>query len=667
MEISSKHLPKIAKFKPRGISASPEQHAIQTATQKEILIQANAGAAKTTTLALRMAESLMRGVAPEHMLALAMTPAARRVLQERLAELGLATGLIKRIYIATFEDLARHCLQQMEGGECVYLEDDEQLRPLAVQALENICEMHGNHFELDANFSNLALHQFLQMQGGLKARFALFTHDIEGYEPEEIAHLLDIPLTTYFWHVEYERLRGADDMADFRGQFDASYDLARRLFIEPEQCQQLPAFSVVLCDEMHDLNEVCFRILTALIQRGNAYFCGAGDKDQVIYSWRGAEHQFMRERFAALFPRLKEYPLTACYRYGAKLAAAVAHFKRKPNTSALQQNSVVAVQYYAAAENGTDPCSALVLAEVQAWLKQGGKLGQIAILLRNPSQSIALETALLRAHLAYKTEGMASFLQRLEILILRGMVAIAMQNLDLVKLKEAKEAIFEAMIVYAEIPYDAEEYEQWQKSRAVALSQAAALEWFFEGILQRKSTQSGAAMLACVNFLRQQAPDAKAGTVLQQVFQIMHLDQVARRIYVDREQAAFVQASIAQFIRMCDASAMNLQEFSDWLGEAEWRLAQKTPKDALSLACVDAIKGREYPCVILPYLTRQEFPRPHLPQLEEENRFYVAITRSQQRLVLLAPQEESERSRFLAQMCIGQAAPALAAIPNRFA
>ncbi len=646
MEIQQKYLPPIAKFKPRGITPSSEQLAIQCATQREILIQANAGAAKTTTLTLRMAESLARGVAAEQMLALTMTPAARDVLRERLRDIGVAISTIKRLTILTFEELARICLHTLEGGECLYLEDEQQLREVAVESLENVCAMQGRSFEVDANFSNLAIHQFLQMQVALKSRFALFVHDVEGYSLEEISHVLGIPITEYCWHLEFERIRGADDIAEFRAAFDASYDLARLLLRDPARACDLPSFSCILVDELHDLNEVCFRILTALIERGKSFFCAAGDKDQIIYSWRGAEHQFMRQRFHLAYPRLQEYPLTASYRYGEKLAKAVAHFKNKPSTSALQQACSVVTHRYDAEHS----CESRVVAEIRAWLAAGGKLGQIAVLLRSPSQSVALESALLQAKLSYRVDGMVSFLRRKEVLMLRGMMAIALKNLDLVKLKQAKEDIFDALIEFAEIPYSAEEFEAWQKSRSEAIQQANALEWFFDGVLRRKSSRSGAAMLDAVQFVRQQAPDANAGQVLQELFRIMQLDRVARRIYVDSEQAAFISETLQQFIAMCIASKMNLQEFSAWLGEAEWQVAQKATKDSLLLACVDAIKGHEYPCVILPYLQHQAFPRPHLPLLEEENRFYVAITRAQQRLSLLAPQEESARSPFLARL-----------------
>lgn len=65
-------------------------------------------------------------------------------------------------------------------------------------------------------------------------------------------------------------------------------------------------------------NEAAFRILLALLDKGNArgktWFVGAGDKDQVIHATLGADAQYLRERFDHAFPACAAYrcrPLTA--------------------------------------------------------------------------------------------------------------------------------------------------------------------------------------------------------------------------------------------------------------------------------------------------------------------------------------------------------------------
>ncbi|MBP7916412.1 MAG: UvrD-helicase domain-containing protein, partial [Giesbergeria sp.] len=63
-------------FTAKRITPTPQQLAVQTASAQTLLIEANAGAAKTTTLALRMAEGWARGIRPEDFLALTHTASA---------------------------------------------------------------------------------------------------------------------------------------------------------------------------------------------------------------------------------------------------------------------------------------------------------------------------------------------------------------------------------------------------------------------------------------------------------------------------------------------------------------------------------------------------------------------------------------------------------------
>ncbi|MDD2874795.1 MAG: UvrD-helicase domain-containing protein, partial [Azoarcus sp.] len=58
------------RFHPVGFAPTTEQRTIQTHSARYIIAMANAGAAKTTTLALRIAESVKRGVSPDHIAAL---------------------------------------------------------------------------------------------------------------------------------------------------------------------------------------------------------------------------------------------------------------------------------------------------------------------------------------------------------------------------------------------------------------------------------------------------------------------------------------------------------------------------------------------------------------------------------------------------------------------
>lgn len=637
-------------FSPRGLEPTSEQLSIQTAAKQIILIDANAGAAKTTTLALRIAESLARGTSPESILVLVFTQAAREVMRERLLEIGTAFSLVKRLRIDTFEGFSQGVLLQLEGVEIPCLEHEEDLRAHVVEAIGYVSEKHSGTFALEIATHNHAIDEFLKIQLRMKARMDVYRFDFEGLDAEEIATLLGVTLTHYLLFCEYERIRGgnSDDEVRFRGVFDATYDLTRMLAASPERISAIPNYRMIIADELHDLSEATFRLLSMLVQRNRTLFCGAGDKDQVIYSWSGADHQFLRHRFEETFPKLDRYLLTRTFRHGPQLSESMAAFKSKKNESGLPIETAIHVLHYESGYAGT--CAEQAVAALRKWQEDGGSIGATAILLRDSHQSIYLENALIKAQIGYKPVGMKGYLQRREVMMLRGMMAIALKNLDSVKVLEHRKMIVEALSIFAELPLTQKEL---QRAQDTISENPGFLEWFFtEQIQNRASENRRRTILSAVDFLKSVNADDLAGDVLQRLFEIMKLDDVAKRIYVDPREAEDVAKSISGFMAVCRDSGMNLGRFSNWIGELEERTTHAKPRNSLTLACLDSVKGREYDHVIIPFLEEGEFPSATGELWEEENRFYVAATRTIRRLTLLAPIDANLRSRFIARMQI---------------
>lgn len=641
-----------AQFIPKRIKPTAEQLAIQTAQKRVVLIDANAGAAKTTTLALRLAESLYRGRLPERSLALVFTQAAKLALRQRLAEVGLAAPIIKRLTIATFDELARSVLLKLEPQAPKTVASWEELRPYALVALENVSYNYAHRCPLEISTTNTAIAEFLKLQLRTKARLDFHSPDFEYNSIDDNIEMLGMSRTNYLWIREYERMRGADSgEIAFRAEFDATYDLVRLMADDAPLREQLPQFQVIVADELHDLNEASFRLLTMLIRRSNAFFCGAGDKDQVIYTWSGADHRFLRERFNQEFPALQRFPLTATYRYGPELAQAVGAFKNKPSESALARGTQIELLHYDAAAPGA--CAAQLVAALQRWHAAGHGYGTAAALLRDRDQSIRVETALFQQQIPYSLVEMPSFLCSQEVLMMRGMVAIARKDLHSVKSAPRRAEILEALIVFAEIPFSREELQQ---AKDDVSTYPELLEGFLSNQLGKSANKAKAALtLAAVEYLRELAPEAPAGAALRHVFEVMQLDQTARRIYVDPDQARVVAKAINGFIAVCSEAGTELAAFSQWLGTMEDGLADAKTTHKLTIACIDHIKGLEYAHVIVPYLAIDEFPRSKADSREEENRFYVAVTRAKDRLTLLTPEDVAHRSRYVEAMQIDKA------------
>lgn len=643
-----------AQFFPSGFVPTDEQTRIQTSRNRSSLVIANAGAAKTTTLALRIGEALTRGLPPQDILALTFTDEARQVLQARLVEVGIAYQTARQVNVLTVEDYARRVLAKIEDGKPESLPSTREQQEYALAALENVAYNHPHYAEqLDIRTHNTAVSQFLDNLLKLKAMLRLSAEDID--DPEFTADSLDMPLTDYLWAIEYEKLR--IDVFGFiaaRGFFDATYDLACLLRSGADARDILPASKLVLCDEMHDINEASFCIIEALLGVGLTYFVGVGDKDQVIYSHLGADESFLQHRIANSFPDCASLPLTMTYRHGPHLAYAMEAFKRKPVESNLPLRTDIHTLTYAiapdtaAASDAAAACSAQVVNAVLQGKRDRKPLDQCCILLRDAHQSIAIENALMNAGVQYRTLTMKSYLLRDEILFLRGMLAIALDDFHHVATPATREAIVNALTTFAEVPLTPQEL---REAQATLSQEPSALKHFFTGQIQRVGSPAARTRITnAVEHLRALSPDAPAHEALTAVRNLVDMDKLAARLYVHPYEASVVTKSVDGFIASALASGKTLREFSEWIGTAEAFAGARPGKNTVMMDCIVNVKGKEFDHVVLPFLDAGEFPNRLRPLGEEENLFYVAATRAKSRLTLVSTEEETRRSPFIAQM-----------------
>ncbi len=161
------------RFQPKGFIPTDEQTEIQTNNARHVIAMANAGAAKTTTLALRIAESITRGVAPEHIVVLTFSAEAARVLQRRLIEIGLEARLARRVRCTTFDEFARDSLRDIEGGDTPFLDSFEAVAPhvrAAVAELQRLNALRATPRELWLPEHNAQIADFLKLARQLKTQ-----------------------------------------------------------------------------------------------------------------------------------------------------------------------------------------------------------------------------------------------------------------------------------------------------------------------------------------------------------------------------------------------------------------------------------------------------------------------------------------------------------------
>lgn len=692
------------RFQPADFTPTAEQIEIQTSNARHVIAMANAGAAKTTTLALRIAESITRGVAPEHIVVLSFSAEAARVLQGRLTEIGLDYKLARRVRCTTFDDFARDTLRDIEGRETPFLSSFESVAPhvrAAVAELDRLNALRQQARELWLPRHNAQIADFLRMARQLKTQ--LVKPALE--EDETIAMraaALDIPEGIFALYRQMEKERAGDgDECRWRTGFDATYDLAC-LLTDGDTPPALPRYRVVIVDELQDMNPASYACLEHLLAQGNTFFTGAGDFDQVIHRWAGADVHFVRTHFGAGWRSVNRLPLTVTFRHGPAMALATAALKAKDVVSGRGHAARIHVDTY------SDPVDAAqrTVAHVLDWQRRGKRLDGCAIILRTPDQSIAIENALLEAGIGSRVEGLERYVLRPEILMLRGVIAFALEDYESIPGVERRMQVLQALELWQELA--------WAKSRIEDLRTAANQPELFDaflkgrllkpqtladraaaGLSEDEESQAEHRLLSLLARLREegrhdeanlllgkQRADAEtvAETPVQQYARIrlanaletlrnaaaeepahlsleravrtLDLKNVAQRIFIDPANAETVVRSIAGFIDAARRLGKPLREFAQWLRQAEERIAELSKRKTVLLCTVEAAKGQEFDAVILPNLADGAFPLAGRDRTEESNRFYVAVTRMRDELVLLVPDAPSRVSPFVAAMNI---------------
>jgi superfamily I DNA/RNA helicase len=695
------------RFQPADFTPTAEQIEIQTNNARHVIAMANAGAAKTTTLALRIAESITRGVAPEHIVVLSFSAEAARVLQGRLAEIGLDYKLARRVRCTTFDDFARDTLRDIEGRETPFLSSFEAVAPhvrAAVAELDRFNALRQTAREWWLPQHNAQIADFLRMARQLKTQLVRPAPE----EDETVAmraEALDIPEGIFALYRQMEKERaGDDDECRWRTGFDATYDLAC-LLTDGDPPPALPRYRVVIVDELQDMNPASYACLEHLLAQGSAFFTGAGDFDQVIHRWAGADVDFVRTHFGTGWRSVARLPLTTTFRHGPAMALATAALKAKEVVSGRGHAARIHVETY------SDPGDAArrTVAHVLDWQQRGNRLDGCAIILRTPDQSIAIENALLEAGIGSRVEGLERYVLRPEILMLRGVIAFALEDYESIPGVDRRMQVLQALELWQELA--------WATSRIEDLKTAATqpelFDAFLKGRLLRPQTladkaaadlsedeesqaehrlltlvtrlrkegrhddanlllgqhRTAAATIAetpaqqyarirlanALETLRHAAADEPAHLSLERAVRTLDLKNVAQRIFVDPANAETVVRSIAGFIDAARRVGKPLREFAQWLRQAEERIAELRKRKTVLLCTVEAAKGQEFDAVILPYLEDGAFPLAGCDRTEESNRFYVAATRMRDELVLLVPNAPSQVSPFVAAMKIDRA------------
>lgn len=655
---------------------TPEQRQIVSQAGQFLLIDAVAGSGKTTTLAHCVAYRERQGTPGDGILALVFTEAARQVLLQRLAQAGAS----RSIRVVTYADFARGLLEgwQAQGlidGAEIYLPGAEAMRPYVFEAIEAAAASPQADRDYGYDLNNLHAEIVINQLSRLKGTLAL--DRFEDASDAELADELDLPRGLVSVCRAYERMRRIDaGCFAFQSEHDLVADVLAVLD-ELGEVVSLPCPALVAADEWHDANAAQIALLRRLAGT-HTRIIAAGDREQVVHSWNGADPRYMGEAFEHLFPGTRRLPLTCSFRCGPTLGAGAQALTGQVFQSGRQEDTEVEVVRYGAGPQ--DDCCHQVVDTLAGLIDSGSarSLADCAVVLRDAHQSIALENALIARGLPYVMDGCQSYFDRIEILMLRGILHIARLSMAPVRDRAEVKAILRALGLFAGLAYTESE---WADAERTIATDPETIRYFYSGRLSRTAdaqetvdaaTRRWRARFAQVcDHLIAQASSMSAGALLAHAAAELQLADVTRRLFVHRLDAQAVARSIDGFIACADATGLDAAGLLDHLHQSQRRSgALKKNRHPLVLTTARAAKGREWPFVHMPFVVDGEFPQAQADPAEERRLFYVAMTRTSEKLFLYTPHgHDSHFIRALdlpaARAAARAARPATPAVPPR--
>jgi DNA helicase-2/ATP-dependent DNA helicase PcrA len=614
------------------VRLTEEQRAVIEHGAGHARVAAVAGAGKTTTLVARVLHLLARGVPASRILVLMFNRSAREDFQRRLVEMAPAGQRLPDV--RTFHSLGHRLTASLTRWGALaprrLIAADWQVERLLRQATLDVLEdgdqremaLEADTLEALAHFCGLVKAEMMPA-ANLLERLDYdegSEHFAEAFECLE-ALLAEHGLMTYS-DLLYRPLRA----------LEADAGLARRVQGYLDQA---------IVDEYQDINQAQLRLLALLAGR-DADVMAVGDANQCIYEWRGAHPDTMREHFTATFGTATDYPLSTTFRHGHSLALlanhAIAANRRRPDQLCLaapgNPHTEIAVEQGGAA----------LLATLEQWQHAGRALSEACLLVRSWALSVPVQLQLLQASIPFRLTREDRFVFRLPLVqALSGYLRLARtpallhDPAHILRLLEQPTPFVarERLVALAQRLAETQRYPERDDSLLAGLKP-----------MQRRNLKRRWALLCELPRLGGWAP----ARLLAHIVDSLDAEKVLKRAAARREKGEEDVRLLDVLIEQAGETS-NIDAFIELLERPVENHA-----DGLQITTVHGAKGLEWPLVVVAGVNEEDFPHysrdnPLSPErLEEERRlFYVAVTRTRERLLLLHDSGDHRPSRFLAE------------------
>lgn len=604
---------------------NPEQRRAAETLDGPVLILAGAGSGKTRALTYRVANLIEHNVPARSILALTFTNKAAREMKERVEKL-IGKEQSEQAWISTFHSTCARILRRdieklgYSRSFTIYDDDDQQRLLKDIFKQLNIDDKYLPVREVKAKISDAKNKMMTADEWFAKSsrdRRNSLIHDVMTVYEQKLRLLNSLDFDDLL-------LKTLELLADHPPVLEA---YRRR-------------FRYVLVDEYQDTNRTQYE-LVSLLTAESRNLCVVGDDDQSIYGWRGADIRNILD-FEKDYPDATVIKLEQNYRStGTILDAAnqviANNESRKDKKLWTEKDDGEKILLYCAQDEREE--AAWIVRQIDKLKRQGGALGDIAVLYRTNAQSRIPEESLMQTGIPYRVFGGQKFYERKEIkdiIAYLRVIANPADDLSLTRIINVpKRAIGDSTVQF--LTDDA-------GRRSLPLF--AALAELPEELSSR-ARNSVTAFFGMMSLLIAQKEMMDLETFVETLIRTTGLeDQYAKE---DTEEARgrienireFL-GSVHEFAEMADEPTLesyleNVSLVTD-LDRAEDQSGYVT------LMTLHSAKGLEFDNVFIPGMEEGIFPS--FRSMEEDNRLeeerrlmYVGITRARKRLFLSRARE----------------------------
>ena len=625
------------------VGLNPAQQAAVEHNDGPLLVLAGAGSGKTRVITHRIARLVLeRGVRPGSILAVSFTNKAAAEMAERMIPL-VGRSRTEKLWLSTFHSFGVRFLGEESAAlgypsRFVIFDQGD-----AMGAVREIVRREGiGERKLDL----YAVH----------ARISLWKN--QGLMPEDVKpSTFEYDAIAREVYPHYEAALRSMCAVDFDDLVLAPVRILRERESIREKWRN--RFRYLLVDEFQDTNRIQLDLVHLLANELNNV-CVVGDDDQSIYGWRGAEVGNILD-FEQHFKGAKVVKLEENYRSRAPILAvanaAIARSKRKRHEKVLRAHKTGGAKVRLCTVTDAEAEAKLVAQEIKELVREGIRLGEMAVLYRSNLQARPIEEELRANGIPYRLFGGTQFFDRKEVKDAVAYLRVVVNPRDELSLRRIvnypARGIGDTTI---------DRIARWALAHDRSFAEAFARIESFDDVPDT-AKRGGRALFAALAAARERfSRGTDLAAAAKQLFVDVGLESALTE---DRSPAGqrrwgnieYVLRSLARYEAKPGSERPSISQFLTRITLNVDGETQETG-DRVTLSSLHASKGLEFDVVFLIGLNEGQLPHSRTTDpkateaaptdVEEERRlFYVGVTRARERLYLCRPKRRVMRGKAI--------------------